>query len=111
MSEFNLVEKATVSPTRCYFCMEFNGPFIDTYVDAPDGHIYICGPTNDRPGCVGQMIAKFGGLSISDADKLRKQLAESQEQIKELERTQRIEVNAEDLRKMLKPPPKVTAKG
>jgi hypothetical protein len=99
MSEYRVVAYATISPTRCFFCLDYKGPFIDTHVEDPAfGHIYICGPDDDRPGCIGQMAALFG---LTKPDELVGELAETKEKVAELEKSQTVTLTYDDLLKAM----------
>jgi len=64
MPEFRLAERADRSPTRCYFCGDHEGPFIDTFTDDNVvGAVWICAPNEERPGCLGQM-ARLAGCEL-----------------------------------------------
>jgi len=85
MSEFNLVQTPPRGPTTCFFCGEFEGPFIDTYVDAiAHGAIYICAPNEKRPGCLGQMATLAGFLNSFEKARLEARLAQAEQTVADL---------------------------
>lgn len=84
MSDFRKLEHSQI---RCRFCGEFEGPFVDTYIDDMvfGGRIVICGPTADRPGCLGNMVQLFDYRSREYVHELKNELAVAHLQIKDLE--------------------------
>lgn len=76
MSDFNKVLAPQGPPGKCRFCGDFQGPMIDTYVDDPiyGGRIYICGPTLDRPGCLGTMARLFGWRPVEEVSELTEEI-------------------------------------
>jgi hypothetical protein len=110
MSEYHVVPTATYSPTNCFFCLEYEGPFIDTNVEAPGvGHIYICGPTEKRPGCIGQMAALFGLPSLEQKEMAKVELEALTEKVEELEqRKETVQLTYDDLLKAMAMPKRTT---
>ena len=87
MPDFNLVAQPSASPTKCRFCGDFAGPMIDTRVDDPVyGRIYICAPTEQRTGCVGQIAQMCGLRSSADVDLLAAQVEDLQGRLDDLMR-------------------------
>ena len=73
MPEFHLIQNIVAplpGPTKCVFCGDFAGPFINTNVEiAGYGHLYICAPNERTPGCTGQIAVKAGyvpGQQLAD---------------------------------------------
>jgi hypothetical protein len=66
MPEFNLIPVARSSPTECFLCKTFEGPFVDTAVEKIEGRVLLCasktGPDGqlDRSGCIEQMARLVG---------------------------------------------------
>lgn len=111
MSEFRAAASATVSPTRCFFCHEYAGPFVDTHVeDLGNGHIWICAPTESRSGCLGQMAHVFGMLTAIEAEALLLENASLKEQIRALEEARTVTLTYEDLLKVMGTPKRALAK-
>ncbi len=114
MTEFRVTGAATVSPTRCFFCHDFVGPFIDTHIeDLANGHIYVCGPTEIRSGCLGQMAHAFGMLTPIESEQLLVENAALKERIAQLEEAQTVQISYDDLLKVMETSPRklVAAKG
>lgn len=62
MSNLRLSQHPDLSPTRCFMCGEFEGPFVDTRVDMLGyGHLWICTANDKHPGCARQ-IGRLDGL-------------------------------------------------
>lgn len=86
MSEFNLVQQAPRGPTKCYFCEDFNGPFIDTFRDDPSwGAVFICAPTETRSGCLGQMGHLVGLYTQNDVEHFEELIQQLRERLEERE--------------------------
>lgn len=67
MPEFRVRDNAIHAVGGCAFCMEFEGPFIDTNVEVPGmGLIHVCAPNGIRPGCVGGMVREVGWPTPGD---------------------------------------------
>ena len=110
MSEFRATENATVSPTRCFFCHEYVGPFIDTHVeDLANGHIWICAPTENRSGCLGQMAHAFGMLTAIEAEALMLENTSLKEQVRALEEARTVQISYDDLLKVMETSPRKLA--
>lgn len=87
MAEFDRVQNAQRSPTQCVFCSDFAGPFIDAHFDMIGyGAVYICAPTETRPGCVGQMARLCGFYGTDEFDAVALQLVEATESLREAQR-------------------------
>jgi hypothetical protein len=103
MSEFNKVDVAKYSPTRCFACGTHEGPFIDTNVDVIEGHVYICARGDTRTGCLEQMARLDGMTNKAAADNM---LAEALEQVEyykallEQERQSKV-ISVKDLPELL----------
>lgn len=64
MAEFTRVANATWSPTKCVFCGDHEGPFIDAHLDLDAyGHVWICCSSASRSGCVWQ-IGRLDGMIV-----------------------------------------------
>jgi hypothetical protein len=88
--------------------MEYTGPFIDTNVEDPRfGHIYICGPTASRPGCIGQMAALFGWLSAEEKEMAKTEVKALTEKVIELEQERMVTLTYDDLLKAMQTPKRV----
>jgi hypothetical protein len=107
MSEFRFTQHAEVSPTWCFLCRDYSGPFIDThYESAATGHVYICGPTESRSGCVGQMAHLFGMLTPVEAEQLLIENTALREQVRQLEEARTVQLSYDDLLNVMTHPPK-----
>jgi len=85
MAEFRLTHTPSISPTQCFFCEEFVGPFIDSHVDLPGfGRVYICAPREDKPGCLGQMAILAGYVEEAIPLRLQELVQDLQIEIQEL---------------------------
>jgi hypothetical protein len=105
MSEYRVVQSAQYSPTHCFFCLEYVGPFIDTQVEDPRyGHIYICGPNDNHPGCIGQMAAMFGMLPPEEKEMAKKEIKALTDKVKELEQERSVTLTYDDLLKAMQTP-------
>lgn len=91
--EFRQVARATLAPSRCFFCQANDGPMIDTGIQrpAPTGHVYLC-----VNRCLRDFIRAGGGLSGEEAAFLRTSRHQAQEradaldsEVKRLERFER----------------------
>jgi len=110
VSEFRATAHAQVSPTWCFLCREYEGPFLDTHIEHPAiGHVYICAPTDIRPGCLGQMAQLFGMLTAAQADLLSTENAELKVKVEELEQRRTVQISYEDLIKALAMTPRARA--
>lgn len=89
MSEFNVRQHATFSPTRCALCGTHEGPFIDTHLDLPAyGHVWICMSNGNTSGCARQLGELDGMIHpeifaelTSDMEELVARLADLQEKL------------------------------
>jgi hypothetical protein len=82
MAEFHWVPSGTYSPTKCVFCGDHQGPFIDAHLDLDAyGHVYVCASTLDRPGCTQQIARLDGMVTINEVDELVTQLGERVNQL------------------------------
>jgi len=85
MAEFRLTSTPEVSPTKCFICEEFVGPFVDTYIELPGyGRVYICAPNDQRPGCLGQMATLTGYVDEKIPIRLNELVVELKSEVKEL---------------------------
>lgn len=85
MPDFRRVDHPLLSPTTCRFCGDFAGPMLDTLTDDPiGGRIYICAPTESRPGCVGAIATLFGFVALAKITQLKQQVEELQGQLDDL---------------------------
>ena len=79
MSDFY---KAENPQFPCYFCGDFQGPMVDTKVSDPvKGRVYVCGPTESRAGCLGNMAHLFGMLSNAEVSELQSKIATLQTEL------------------------------
>lgn len=76
--EFRLVDRATLAPSRCFFCQAGDGPMIDTGLRGrlPYGAVYIC-----VNRCLSDLVSAGGGLTGPEASHL---LKASGEQLREI---------------------------
>lgn len=104
MSEFNKVEIANVSPTRCALCHTHQGPFVDVHMETLpvgtatgmqvyEGHIYLC--TREVAlgvsGCVEQLGYAAGTmvdtyrieLKQAEIDRLQEKIAKLEADLQE----------------------------
>jgi hypothetical protein len=110
VSEFRATDRAEVSPTRCFFCQDYTGPFADTFYEHPaTGRIYICAPTEARSGCVGQMGHLFGMLTAPEAEQLLFENNALRAYIKDLEEARTVQISYDDLLKVMAMPKKLAA--
>lgn len=89
LPEFNLVQEATKSPTRCFFCHDHAGPFIDTFILSDEEptlnhNVYVCAPNDRRSGCVGQMAMKAGFVMPDESIALQARIDQLEAEISEM---------------------------
>lgn len=83
--DFRLVEHPILSPTTCRFCGDFAGPMLDTLTNDPiGGRIYICAPTDSRPGCVGALAILCGFSALAEITQLQQRVDELQAQLDDM---------------------------
>lgn len=111
MSEFRATQTAEVSPTWCFFCQDYAGPFIDTFYESPyTGRIYVCAPSETRSGCVGQMGHLAGMLTAEEAEQLLIENNALKEQVRALEEARTVQLSYDDLLKVMAARPRVKEK-
>lgn len=81
MAEYVRQDNPQVSPKHCYFCGNFEGPFINTFTSDSAGRIIlICAPNDQREaGCAGQIAVAAGGCGPEGIAVYEEQLATGDE--------------------------------
>ena len=102
MSDFRSVAHPPTSPMKCRFCGDFQGPMVDTYCDDVifGGRIYICGPTDKRPGCIGQMAQLYGYSHPSDIALLNDRIEELQASLDRLSSEKQVTIPFSEFRQL-----------
>ena len=85
MPEFHLIQTIQAplpGPTKCFFCGDFTGPFINTNTESSGfGAVYICCPNERRSGCLDQMARLAGYVAVEQLIAMANQLEARQEEV------------------------------
>lgn len=75
-----LVDVAQMQPGTCFLCRTIVGPFVDTWVTAIEGRVYVCTTT-----CASQIASLAGFVAAGDLAERDQQLDDALAEVADLE--------------------------